>query len=434
MKNQTQKIAPFRALRYSREKVRDLSQVIAPPYDVISGELQRHLYEQNPYNVIRLELGERSETDSSKDNRYTRSAHDFGEWIQNGILARDSDPSFYLYQQEFTTEGEKRWRRRGFFALRRLEEFGGAVRPHETTMEGPKKDRLQLMQACHANFSPIFMIYPDPKREIVSSLEPFYNTEPIIDIVDRDSVCHQLWQVKDPEILRAVSEKMEQKTLLIADGHHRYEVGLAYRREMLQKYPKADSQAPFHYILTYFNEMDDPGLIIFPTHRVVLKQAALDSSRILTQLRGEFEIESFQSKNRTEFLQALEELKGHGSGFGLVMSRDQKYHLVTSQKSKGVLDVIQVHETLFRKILGISEQEERNPERVSYVKEEAALFKMVEESSESVGILLNAPRTQEVIEAAERGVILPPKSTYFYPKLVTGLVFHRIRPEETVSI
>lgn len=424
------KVAPFRALRYSSEKVPDLAQVIAPPYDVISAELQSHLYAQSPYNVIRLELGEIRATDTPDDNRYTRAAHDFGEWIRKGILTRDVEPSFYLYQQEFAVEGGERRKRRGFFALRRLEEFGGAVRPHETTMEGPKKDRFQLMQSCHANLSPIFMIYPDSGREIASSLGPFYEREPVVDLVDGDSVCHRLWQVKDPEILGKVSEKMEPKGLLIADGHHRYEVGLAYRREMLRRY--TGPRAPHHYILTYFNEMDDPGLVIFPTHRVVLKQGSFDPSGILARLRGEFEIESFQSKNRGEFLRALEELKGQGRGFGLLMSRDQKYHLVVSRKSKEILDVIEVHETLFRKILGIGEQEERDPGRVLYLKEEAAVFRMVEESSDRIGILLNPPKTREVIEASEKGIILPPKSTYFYPKLVTGLVFHWMKPEETV--
>ncbi|MBI2981115.1 MAG: DUF1015 domain-containing protein [Deltaproteobacteria bacterium] len=431
MKNQAPRVAPFRALHYSTEKIHDLAQVIAPPYDVISPELQRRLYERNPRNVIRLEFGTVSASDSSENNRYTRAAHDFQEMIRKKILVQDSEPSFYLYQQEFAGEGGKRHARRGFFGLKRLEEFGGAVRPHEMTMEGPKRDRLQLMQACHANFSPIFMIYPDPKREIASLLKHFYDQEPLIEIVDHDEVRHRLWQLKDPEIVARVVLKMEEKTLLIADGHHRYEVGLSYQREMSGKNPKAPEDAPFRYILAYFNEMNDPGLVIFPTHRVVLRQPGLDPVRLLGGLRKEFAIESFQSKNRNEFLQALEEAKG--KGFGLLISRDQKQHLLVSQKKERPLQVVEVHEILFRKILGITEKEERNPDRVSYLKDAGAVFKAVEESPDSVGILLNPPTTEEVIEATGKGILLPPKSTYFYPKLVTGLVFHWLRPEETAS-
>ncbi len=433
-------IAPFRGLRYSKEKVPDLSQVVSPPYDVISPEHQGRLYERSPYNVVRLILGRESEKDSERDNRYTRAARDYQQWQKEGILVRDERPAIYLYEQ-----GWQHHTRRGFIALRRLEEFGEGIRPHENTLPGPKADRLKLIQECHANFSPIFTLYQDQKGEVPRLLSPFFSEPPEIDMVDEEHVCHRLWRLTDPDVIRLVSERMAGNPILIADGHHRYEVGLAYRNWMREKYQAAGGRAlsgtapwalaPFNYIMMYFAWTDDPGLLIFPTHRVLLSPPPGDPASLLARLREHYEVESYRGEHRREFFEALDGMEK--PSFGLIVSREEKLHVISALRKSEELDVVFLHRDLFRGLLGITEGDERDPQKIAYIKEEAEVFKRVNESvggapPRRIGIFLRAPTPEKLLQAVQKKVVLPPKTTYFYPKLITGLVINPIYPEERV--
>lgn len=407
-------VAPFRGLLYSSKKV-DLSEVVAPPYDVISPNHQERLYARHPYNVVRLILGKEFPHDTVKENRYTRAAQDLDRWIREGILVREPAPAYYLYEQTFTLSQSGQRRRRGFIGLRRLEEFGEKIRPHEQTMSGPKQDRLQLLQSCRTNLSPIFSLYADPSGEVRGILAPFYQSDPAIDLTDDEAVRHRLWRVTDPVVLQKLSERMSEQKLFIADGHHRYEISLRYRDLMKQHHSEAN--APFDSVMMFFAEIGDPGLVILPTHRLLLEKT-LDPNLVREKL-NRFHLESFGTQR--DFLQGLHRL-GKRHGFGLGFSRPP-YWVCSTTEDLETLDVLMVHEILFKKILNFTEADEKNPAKIRYLKEVSEVFKMLEEA-DRMAVFLNPIAPHDLIRVMEQGLILPPKTTYFYPKLLTGFVFH----------
>ena len=429
-------LAPFRGLRYSAAKIRNLAEVMAPPYDVISPARQAELYERNPFNLVRLILPQQQPDDKPGHNRYTRAAADLQNWVRDGTLVRDSRSTLYLYEQDFSLPGEgaRRFQRRGFIALRLLEEFGANVRPHEQTLSGPKMDRLSLITNCHAHLSPVFALYSDRSGEVLKSLTTFFTeTSPDLDLVDNEEIRHRLWRVEEREAIRSVSEQMAKKTIFIADGHHRYETAIAYRNQMRQQYPNAVTNAPFNYVMIYFNEISDPGLVILPTHRVVTsKGKAFDEGELLGRLRGSFRVESFRSEHRDQFFRALADLQGDRRGFGITLSRGEKFHLIAADKGETRLDVLLVHEEFFQNFLGLGKEEQR--ERVRYVQPLRQVLKILEKESGSIAVFLNPPVAEDLISVMGQGRILPPKTTYFYPKLLSGLVLHPIDPTERVTI
>lgn len=427
-------VAPFRALRYS-SKIGKMEEVVAPPYDVISPELQDQLYDRSPYNVVRLILGKEESSDTTERNRYSRAAETFHEWVEKKILIRDEKPALYLYEQSFEGADGKRQTRRGFIGLRRLEKLGGAIVPHEKTMAGPKRDRLKLFQSCHAHFSCVFSLYSDPEEAIQKILRPHYSDSAVIDLVDDNRIRNRLWRLTDPALLKKVDEVMQEKKLFIADGHHRYETALHYRDWMREKFPQAGEEAPFHYVMMYFNEISDPGLLIYPTHRLVLSPPHSDEERILAQLRESFEVSSFKS-GHSKFLQALQECRGVRHAFGLAFSRGDPCHLVLAKEGEfeDQLDVNLVHDILFQKLLGRKEAEDHDPEKIRYIKDAESLFQELAAGRNRIGVFLNSPTASELVRYVGGGRLLPPKTTFFYPKLLSGLVLNPIYPEERVTI
>ena len=272
---------PFRAIRYNLAKVK-LEGVATPPYDVISSEEREKFYQKSPYNMVRLDFSKPLPGDSDQDNRYTRAAHDFKEWFEAGILARDEQPAFYLYEQLFQIEGKK-FTRRGLFGLRLLESFGtGKIFPHEKTIAGPKADRLLLMKSCGANFSSIFGIYSDPDRKVSEVLAPLYQSEPL-DHFEQDGVVQRLWIVSEPEVVAKISGLLSEKSIVIADGHHRYETALTYRDWRLAQEPHAPESAPFRYVLMYLADRDES--VVQPTHRVVHNAPGFDRRKLEARLQ-----------------------------------------------------------------------------------------------------------------------------------------------------
>jgi uncharacterized protein (DUF1015 family) len=260
-------IRAFRAYRYDLGRVGALSDVVAPPYDVIDPALQEALYARSPHNVIRLILNREEPTDSEADNRYTRAARCLRDWQREDILLQDSARALYVYHQDFEVEGQ-RFTRRGVLARVRLERFGeGRIFPHEETMAGPKADRLRLFRATAMNLSPVFGLYPDPDRTVQSQLDEAVRRAPPLEATDHLRVVNRLWPVTDQHVVSTVTGLMGPRPVFIADGHHRYETALRYLDERREAGDVRDAEAPANFVLMMLVSMSDPGLQILPTHR-----------------------------------------------------------------------------------------------------------------------------------------------------------------------
>ena len=297
-------IVPFRGISYNPQKINDLNKVVAPPYDVISPQEQDALYQRHPQNVVRLILNKETPQDHPKDNRYTRSAALYQAWQKEGILARAPKPQFYFLQEEFspsilpagqTSSTSGKILRQGFIGLIRLEEYSAkVVLPHEKTQTKPRADRLALMDACQANFSQIYSLYSDEKGVMGPIYKQVFSSgPPAFDVTDSEGVRRKLWMVSDPGILKQVREIMKPKQIYIADGHHRYETALAYREGQRKKFPKGTGRETYNFTMMYFAAMEDPGVFILPTHRVVNNLDDFDARSFLDQLGSDFSVEAF---------------------------------------------------------------------------------------------------------------------------------------------
>lgn len=436
-------IAPFRGIRYNLQ-TKDLSRVTAPPYDVISAEGQQALHDKDPHNIVRLDLGQGRGSDSDADNRYTRSAAMLQSWIKEGFLIQDADPAYYLYEQIFEADAGKGhseiFVRRGFFALRRLEEFeGGRIRPHEKTLSGPKEDRLLLMKATGMNLSPIFFLYDDPKQVVADLLKKHFEEAPLADFIDEAGVRQRFWRVQDADLFRATDEVLGGRTLLIADGHHRYETALNYRRWILSQNPGLPQNHPIHYVMAFFADMADPGMIVLPTHRI-LKNDPLDAADFRARLEKWFEFTTFQADNdnRKPFLDALKGLQGTGPAFGLLLANDPREHLILlSQQGKDAcqkliqgplqeIDTAILHRMIFQELLGLDDQMVKEKQYVAFVKEAEEVFDARQKPDFRAGFILNSQTIAMLKRVMDQGMILPPKTTFFYPKLLTGLLINSL--------
>ncbi len=443
------KIVPFRGLRYNLERIANPGSVMAPPYDVISPALQEDLYRRSPFNVVRLILGRTDKQDNEQDNRYTRAAVDFTAWQKEGILARDQEPSLYLYDQEYVREDGERVLRKGFIALTRLEDFSsGVVKPHEKTLAGPKTDRLHLTKACAANFSPIFSLYSDSCCVLEALTRKLRESPPTLAVTDDDQVQHRLWQVSDRSIIAKAQELLDNKPLFIADGHHRYETALNYRNYMREKNPQYTGKELFNFVLMYFANMEDQGMQIFPTHRLLFNLTDFHLEPFLEALEEFFKVEKVtidptDRGARADARNRLREKGQEGHSLGLFAGgqtlylltlRDEKvmdrFFPPKAPKALKTLDVSVLHRLILEGILGITAEAQEQQTHIKYVKGFDDPFEMVQCGEFSLAFLMNPTRMNEVRDVANAGEKMPQKSTYFYPKLLTGLVINPIVPGE----
>jgi uncharacterized protein (DUF1015 family) len=446
------KLVPFRGLRYNLSRINDPASVMAPPYDVIPPALQEELCRRSPYNVVRLILGKTGEEDSDTSNRYTRAAADFQQWQQDGILVRDPEPSIYLYDQEYPLEEGGAVVRRGFIALSRIEEFtSGVVKPHEKTLPGPKADRLSLIKACSANFSPIFSLYADPCCVLEALSRKERERQPETEVVDDDGVRHRLWRVTEPLIIRKTHDLLDSKPLFIADGHHRYEAAVNFRNYLREKHPKFTGKETFNYILMYFANMEDQGVLIFPTHRLIFNLPDFRLGPFLDALAEWFEIDGRtiapgDAEARKEARRVLREkgrarrtmaLFAGGETIYYLSLRDEKvmdrFFDPKTPKALRTLDVSILHQLVLEKVLGITAETQEQQSHLKYVKTFDEPFDQVLAGQAQAAFLMNATRMSEVRDVANAGEKMPQKSTYFYPKLLTGLVFNKIVEGEKVT-
>ncbi len=447
-------VIPFRGILYNREKVGDFSTITAPPYDIISPEQQEKYYQQSEYNVIRLILGKQFPDDTETNNRYTRAANTFKQWQEASVLKRDEDPSLYLYHQEFSVPGEGRQSRDGFICLVRLEDKEkGVVIPHEKTLDKPKQDRFQLMKACFANFSQIFSLYSDPEDEVVQLLKDAANGPPLIEVTDEDNTLHQLWRVSQAEVSREVFQRLREQSLFIADGHHRYETALNYQRYMTEIYSQQTGKEPFNYVMMYLTPMEGEGMLILPYHRVIHNIEHFDFNSFEKKLGDCFEVKTFpfnQKNKPVVWKQFNTQLKKEGkirpafgmygagqSSFHLLLLREEIFNSFTdTAESSAVLkrlDVNVIESCIFRDALQITSKDLQQQENISYVHDSDEGLGLVESKGYQLAFFLNDTTSSEIRDVSSRGETMPQKSTFFYPKLLSGLVINKIEPEESIQ-
>ncbi len=431
-------VLPFRGFRYDLARVGELSDVIAPPYDVIDPALQQALYDRSPYNVVRLILNKETPADTVNDNRYTRSGQTLRDWTADGILAQDSARSLYVYQQEFEVEG-KRYTRKGFMARVRLEKFGtGRIYPHEETLSGPKADRLKLFHATNMNLSQIFGLYPDEDGEVQARLDAAIGRTLPIQATDHLGVVSRLWPIADQHVSSAVSTLLSPKPIFIADGHHRYETALKYLDEKQQTGDVTSADAPANFVLMMLVSMHDPGLVILPTHRLVSGLGALTSQQLRTLIGAEFEMEtvgtgSEGARATWEWIETdgSQELLGFGTAADGVwqIGRFRAAPLMAELASEHSpawrsLGVAVLQRVILEKLLPEAGMKTPTCQYVHLLKEasDAVAAKQCQ-----LAVLVPPATMGHVEQIAGNLEKMPPKSTYFYPKLLSGLVFHSLK-------
>ena len=428
-------IRAFRAYRYDLGRVGALSDVVAPPYDVIDPALQQALYDRSPYNVIRLILNQEEPGDDERRNRYTRAAGFLREWIADDVLVRDSAQSLYVYSQEYEVEG-RRHVRRGFLARVRLEPFGaGRIYPHEETLPGPRADRLRLFHATEMNLSPVFGLYPDPDGAVIDRLEAAVGRALPLQATDHLGVVSKLWPVSNHPAVSAVAGALGPKPIFIADGHHRYETALRYLQE---RRAAGDTDPAAESILMMLVGMNDPGLLILPTHRIVSGFPALDADRLASALGTHFQVEKvgIGEKGARDAWELIEADGGQDLlGFGT--SDDGVWQTARFRAPEEMARLAPDHSPAWRglavAVLHVLVLDRLLPEKVGG-KAECRYVHLLREAADAAAaregrlVALVPPATMRHVEQIAGNLEkMPPKSTFFYPKLLSGLVFNPLK-------
>jgi uncharacterized protein (DUF1015 family) len=437
-------IAPLTPLRYDLSRRKGgLAGVVAPPYDVISAAQRAELAARDPYNVVRLILPE-----GEGDAKYANAADLLARWRSEGILVRDEEPAFYRYEQTFRAPGQTTGpttRRRGFLALVRLVPFAQrVVLPHERTLSGPKEDRLKLFRATRTNLSPGFMLYRDARRELDGPLD---TAEPLADFSTPDGVQHALAKVRGREALRAIVEGVARSTLLIADGHHRYETAVRYSDEAGEG-TAAASEGEHRYFMTFLANGDDPNLVVFPTHRHVHSLPSFSFDALVSRARDFFVVEALDAGIGADVvLERLQRAGERGPSFAacaadgratlLTLRSDIRLdgHPTLGQKPvvlRGT-DVTVLHAGVLESVLGITPEAQAAKTNLWYPQDAPEALRELRAGRGQALFLMNATPVAQVREVAEAGEIMPQKSTFFYPKVATGLAIHTLEPGRAVA-
>ncbi|MBM3163780.1 MAG: DUF1015 domain-containing protein [Chlorobi bacterium] len=417
-------IRPFRALRYNPETAGDAAELICPPYDVIAPSMQEELYGSSPFNAIRLEL-------PMEADPYAASAQRLEEWLRADVLIREEEPAFYPYSQTFTDHDGNTHTRCGFFAAMRLHDFAEKkVLPHERTLSGPKADRLNLFRKTRTNISSIFGLYADEEGVADRLVAGYAETrEPLVDAVFQ-GVRNRLWRISDSGLVAGIREALASRTVYIADGHHRYETGLNYRRERAEANPGHTGNEPYNFILVYLNNIYDKGLVVFPIHRLVHGIEGFDSPRFREKLEEHFAVTVLDGRTGLKaYLEGATSSYAYGvitsgSVLGITLKGDPAGMIGEGfTPALQQLGLVVLHEVVLARMLGIGQEAMAQQTNLVYVKEESAVFDAVETGKAQVGFVVKPATVGQVLAVSESGGVMPQKSTFFYPKIMTGLVF-----------
>lgn len=449
-------IRPFKAVVYNDKRIKDISRVVAPPYDIITPDMQDGLYGIHENNVVRLILGKVRDNDTRTDNRYTRAASDFKSWLKKDILIEDGTPAIYIYAQTYKYDG-RRVDRIGFISLMELDLTGDArkarlntpyasgnkILPHEKTLKAPKEDRLRLMRAVKANLSPIFMLYEDAGHKINSILKSrSKKTKPFID-VNIDSVRHRLWKLTDKNAIEKIEGAMSKKKIFIADGHHRYETSKNYARELISGGAPQREIDSSKFFMAYFVELEEKSLLIMPTHRLIKDAHGLSEEEMIEKLGEYFTVEKLSTAGK--LLARLGELR-EDHAFGMYLNAPctgaakprlvQGGHYVLKLKDFNKaktfmgsgsadwksLDVSILHLFILQYVLGISDEDDN----IEFAKDADEAFKEIDKGGAKIAFFLNPTKVAQVKRIASHGEKMPRKATYFYPKPLSGLVIRKM--------
>jgi uncharacterized protein (DUF1015 family) len=406
-------VSPFRALHYDRDRVGGLQPVVAPPYDVIDADQRAELLARSPYNVVEIDLPQ-------GDDPYAHAADVFERWQRDGILVRDDEPALWALEQDYTGPDGRRRTRHGFFARVKVEDYGpGRIRPHERTHPGPKEDRLRLTRATHANLSPIFSLYDDPQGAAWGALAPHLETDPWAEVTDEDGTTHRLWRVADTQAADAVRDALADTELLIADGHHRYETARVHHEE-----------GGAGHVLMCLVALQDPGLTVFPTHRLLTELDGPRRESLRATIQRDFDIAEIPADElepagdgpvRMGYLDSH-----HGRPLMLTL-RDPAIAAAALPDKPGPyrgLDTAVLEALVLQGALGMSEDDISHLHGLDYARDTAQARRRVESGSAQAAFFMRGTPVSQVRDVAATGESMPPKSTYFFPKVLTGMVFN----------
>lgn len=412
-------VAPFKGVLYNVPRLSRVlgEDLLAPPYDIITPELKEELYGKSPYNIVRIDFGKELSGDDAVENRYSRAKAFFDAWLQEGVFIKSKTPCFYSYEISYTINGMGK-NLKGFLGMVRLEELGkGSIHPHECTHSKPKKDRLDLMRICSANISPIFSLYSSKGSRVPSLLAEVNRSAPYIDARDNDGASHRLREISDSSLIEVIKAELSGQSIFIADGHHRYETALEYQREMRELEGNPEGPRPYDYVLMFLADIHDEGLTILPTHRLV-RNLPTDA---LGRLSDFFVVEKVSSFDIPAILSGKSHVLGYydgdSDGWYVVSYKGGYESEVPPVLSE--LDVSLLHDLIFGRLLKGVE--------VTYEMDIQKCLNLVRENKFEAVFFLNPTLVEEVEKVAMSDLRMPPKSTYFYPKLLTGMVINSFK-------
>lgn len=429
----TIEVKPIDAIVYNQEKV-NMENVIAPPYDVISEKYRDELEARSEYNFVKLILANNSTDLSDSNNRYNEALKNYKKWLDEGVLVKTDKPCILYLVQNYEKNGKK-ISRKGFIARNKIEDFSTKnVLPHEYTMGGPKEDRLNLTKKCKANFSQVFLVYSDPEKQIENAID--YTQKPFIDVTDDLGVQNIVYKIDDEKTISLIEKVLSDKTCLIADGHHRYETAMNYRNFV----NSPDNNDNTKYVMSYFTNLED-DLLIFPTHRILTRW--IEPYVLLEKIKKYYDIEEFifNGKNKAEMksklLAEIEKSSKEKISMGLYMKNVNKFYLLKLRENVDdilkeydvpevlkTLDLIVLHKVIISKELGYTQEEQMAQDGILYIKQEAEAFEMIDLGKAEASFIMSYPKIQDIKRISEAGERMPQKSTYFYPKLLSGIVIN----------
>lgn len=422
-------IKGYKGLRFNCEKAGKIEELVCPPYDIISDQQREEYIKTNPHNIIRLEL-------PKGDDKYNKAAEILKDWLEKGILIKEDKPAIYIYEEEFTAYGERK-AIKGIICRVKLEEFSkGIILPHEFTLSKAKEDRLNLMKATNCNFSQIYSLYMDGGKNTLGKIDSLSKSEPDIQLQDNDNVTHRMWIIKDEKAIADICSDFADRKLYIADGHHRYETALNYRNYLREQGLAKEGDA-CDYQMMMLVDMEHPGLVVFPTHRLVRNLDSFNAERVIDGCKEYFDVTEHSDINTIE--STLMELYNQGkkayafycggSSYKLLVLKDTniiKKLLPNASTATQQLDVTILHTLILEKIFGIDAENMAKQINLTYTKIFDEAISSVQQGNSQCAFILNPTRVSEIREVASNGEKMPQKSTYFYPKMITGLVMNQL--------